>query len=92
MITSHGRSEMKKSAKPNTSKKSVSQMLDIEAGSGQQQGGGMGMTGLGAGGSPPGSSDGLTRSNGDTSSVSPIPSAALNGSLRGRSFKGDSSG
>ncbi|RAL53592.1 hypothetical protein DM860_012207 [Cuscuta australis] len=54
-------------------------------GSGQQQGGGgMGMACLGAGGSPPGSSDGLTRSNGDTSSVSPIPYAALNESLRGR--------
>lgn len=52
--------------------------------SGQQQGGGMGMVGLGAGGSPGVSSDGLSRSNGDTSSVSPIPYAALNGSLRGR--------
>lgn len=53
------------------------------------QGGGMGMMGLGAGavtvatGSPAFSSDGLGKSNGDTSSVSPVP-YVFNGGLRGR--------
>ncbi|XP_019156445.1 PREDICTED: ABSCISIC ACID-INSENSITIVE 5-like protein 5 isoform X2 [Ipomoea nil] len=55
------------------------------------QGGGMGLVALGAGGggvtvatgSPAVSSDGLTKSNGDTSSVSPAP-YAFNGSVRGR--------
>nr|GMC55019.1 ABSCISIC ACID-INSENSITIVE 5-like protein 5 [Ipomoea batatas] len=52
-------------------------------------GGGMGMVGLGAGGvsvatrSPAVSSDGFAKSNGDTSSVSPVP-FVFNGSLRGR--------
>ncbi|KAL0314856.1 UNVERIFIED_CONTAM: ABSCISIC ACID-INSENSITIVE 5-like protein 5 [Sesamum angustifolium] len=48
------------------------------------QGGGLGMVGLGANvavGSP--ASDGLTKSNGDTSSVSPVP-YVFNGGLRGR--------
>ncbi|GFS46582.1 abscisic acid responsive elements-binding factor 3 [Actinidia rufa] len=55
--------------------------------SGALQGGGMGMIGLGAGavtvatGSP--ASDGLARSNGDMSSVSPVP-YVFNGGLRGR--------
>ncbi|XP_057505206.1 bZIP transcription factor TRAB1-like [Actinidia eriantha] len=55
--------------------------------SGALQGGGMGMIGFGAGavtvatGSP--ASDGLARSNGDTSSVSPVP-YVFNGGLRGR--------
>lgn len=53
------------------------------------QGGGMGMMGLRAGdvtvasGSPAVSSDGLAKSNGDVSSVSPVP-YVFNGSLRGR--------
>ncbi|XP_031124806.1 bZIP transcription factor 46 [Ipomoea triloba] len=53
------------------------------------QGGGMGLVGLGPGGvtvatgSPAVSSDGLTKSNGDTSSVSPVP-YAFNGNVRGR--------
>ncbi|KAI3465347.1 hypothetical protein Pfo_022010 [Paulownia fortunei] len=53
------------------------------------QGGGLGMVGLGANGvavaagSPAVSSDGLNKSNGDTSSVSPVP-YVFNGSLRGR--------
>lgn len=53
------------------------------------QGGGIGMVGLGAGaaavatGSPAVSSDGLGKSNGDTSSVSPVP-YVFNGGLRGR--------
>ncbi|KAL0392054.1 UNVERIFIED_CONTAM: ABSCISIC ACID-INSENSITIVE 5-like protein 5 [Sesamum radiatum] len=53
------------------------------------QGGGVGMVGLGANGvtvttgSPAVSSDGLTKSNGDTSSVSPVP-YVFNGCLRGR--------
>ncbi|CAK9177015.1 unnamed protein product [Ilex paraguariensis] len=53
------------------------------------QAGGMGMVGLGAGGvtiatgSPAVSSDGLGKSNGDTSSVSPVP-YMFNGGLRGR--------
>ncbi|XP_031391339.1 ABSCISIC ACID-INSENSITIVE 5-like protein 5 isoform X2 [Punica granatum] len=61
------------------------------------QGGGMGMVGLGAGpgpvgvggGSPanPVSSDGMGRSNGDTSSVSPVP-YMFNGSMRGRKSGG----
>nr|GMD96330.1 ABSCISIC ACID-INSENSITIVE 5-like protein 5 [Ipomoea batatas] len=52
-------------------------------------GGGMGLVGLGPGGvtvatgSPAVSSDGLTKSNGDTSSVSPVP-YAFNGNVRGR--------
>ncbi|XP_019152949.1 PREDICTED: ABSCISIC ACID-INSENSITIVE 5-like protein 5 [Ipomoea nil] len=52
-------------------------------------GGRMGMVGLGAGGvsvatgSPAVSSDGFAKSNGDTSSVSPVP-FVFNGSLRGR--------
>lgn len=55
----------------------------------QNHGGGMGMVGLGAGGvsvatgSPAVSSDGFAKSNGDTSSVSPVP-FVFNGSLRGR--------
>lgn len=57
--------------------------------SGVIQGGGMGMMGLGAGavtvatGSPAVHSDGYGKSNGDTSSVSPIP-YVFNGGLRGR--------
>ncbi|XP_059637716.1 ABSCISIC ACID-INSENSITIVE 5-like protein 5 isoform X2 [Cornus florida] len=57
------------------------------------QGGGMGMVGLGAGavtvatGSPALSSDGLGKSNGDTSSVSPAP-YVFNGGLRGRKYGG----
>ncbi|KAJ4841540.1 hypothetical protein Tsubulata_001747 [Turnera subulata] len=55
--------------------------------SGLMQGGGMGMVGLGAvtTGSPANqlSSDGVAKSNGDTSSVSPVP-YVFNGSLRGR--------
>ena len=57
--------------------------------SGLQGGGGLGMVGLGAGavtvamGSPAVSSDGIGKSNGDTSSVSPIP-YLFNGGLRGR--------
>lgn len=53
------------------------------------QGGGMGMIGLRAGdvtvaaGSPAVSSDGLAKSNGDASSVSPVP-YVFNGTLRGR--------
>ncbi|XP_058221077.1 bZIP transcription factor 23 isoform X1 [Rhododendron vialii] len=53
------------------------------------QGGGMGMIGLGAGavtvaaGSPAVHSDGYGKSNGDTSSVSPIP-YVFNGGIRGR--------
>ncbi|XVE55891.1 hypothetical protein DITRI_Ditri03aG0193600 [Diplodiscus trichospermus] len=57
---------------------------------GALQGGGMGMVGLGgpvgvATGSPANqlSSDGIGKSNGDTSSVSPVP-YVFNGSLRGR--------
>ncbi|KAF7851024.1 hypothetical protein BT93_L4711 [Corymbia citriodora subsp. variegata] len=58
---------------------------------GTLHGGGMGMVGLGAGpmgmptGSPanPVSSDGMGRSNGDTSSVSPVP-YMFNGGVRGR--------
>ncbi|XP_043710668.1 bZIP transcription factor TRAB1-like isoform X2 [Telopea speciosissima] len=58
-------------------------------------GGGMGMVGLGAGavavasGSPANqfSTDGLTRSNGDTSSLSPVP-YAFNGGHRGRNRSG----
>ncbi|KAI6689012.1 hypothetical protein NL676_025840 [Syzygium grande] len=58
---------------------------------GALHGGGMGMVGLGAGpvgvstGSPanPVSSDGMGRSNGDTSSVSPVP-YVFNGGMRGR--------
>ncbi|EEF52396.1 bZIP transcription factor TRAB1 isoform X1 [Ricinus communis] len=54
---------------------------------GLMQGGGMGMIGLGgvATGSPANqlSSDGITKSNGDTSSVSPVP-YVFNGGLRGR--------
>ncbi|XP_059292596.1 bZIP transcription factor 46-like isoform X1 [Lycium ferocissimum] len=52
-------------------------------------GGGMSMVGFGAGGvigataSPAVSSDGLGRSNGDTSSISPVP-YVFNGGLRGR--------
>ncbi|KAL8513876.1 hypothetical protein ACS0TY_013118 [Phlomoides rotata] len=49
----------------------------------QNQGGGLGMVGLGANGSPAVSSDGLSKSNGDTSSVSPVP-YVFNGGLRGR--------
>ncbi|KAJ9166240.1 hypothetical protein P3X46_021018 [Hevea brasiliensis] len=55
--------------------------------SGLMQGGALGMVGLGgaAAGSPANqlSSDGITKSNGDTSSVSPVP-YAFNGGLRGR--------
>nr|UYI34519.1 basic leucine-zipper transcription factor [Diospyros kaki] len=53
------------------------------------QGGGMGLMGLGAGAvtvaaaSPAVSSDGIGRSNGDMSSVSPVP-YSFNGGLRGR--------
>ncbi|CAI9763635.1 unnamed protein product [Fraxinus pennsylvanica] len=53
------------------------------------QGGGLGVVGLGTGGvsvatgSPAFSSDGLAKSNGDTSSVSPVP-YVFSGSLRGR--------
>ncbi|KAL0432501.1 UNVERIFIED_CONTAM: ABSCISIC ACID-INSENSITIVE 5-like protein 5 [Sesamum latifolium] len=52
------------------------------------QGGGLGMVGLGANGvtvttGSPAVSDGLTKSNGDTSSVSPVP-YVFNGCLRGR--------
>ncbi|XP_047979592.1 bZIP transcription factor 23-like [Salvia hispanica] len=47
------------------------------------QGGGLGMVGLGSNGSPAVSSDGLSKSNGDTSSVSPVP-YVFNGGLRGR--------
>ncbi|XP_022879888.1 bZIP transcription factor 46-like [Olea europaea var. sylvestris] len=53
------------------------------------QGGGLGLVGLGTGGvsvatgSPAFSSDGLSKSNGDTSSVSPVP-YVFNGGLRGR--------
>nr|AQZ26687.1 basic-leucine zipper transcription factor family protein [Fraxinus mandshurica] len=53
------------------------------------QGGGLGVVGLGTGGvsvatgSPAFSSDGLAKSNGDTSSVSPVP-YVFNGGLRGR--------
>lgn len=57
-------------------------------------GGGMGMVGLGAGGaaiasgSPANqSSDGIGKSNGDTSSVSPVP-YAFNGGIRGRKCSG----
>ncbi|KAL3505204.1 hypothetical protein ACH5RR_035045 [Cinchona calisaya] len=56
---------------------------------GALQGAGMGRVGLGTGGvtiaagSPAVSSDGLGKSNGDTSSVSPIP-YVFNGGLRGR--------
>ncbi|KAK3231369.1 hypothetical protein Dsin_003250 [Dipteronia sinensis] len=63
---------------------------------GALQGGGMGMVGLGpapvgvATGSPANqlSSDGLGKSNGDTSSVSPVP-YMFNGGLRGRKFNGN---
>ncbi|KAK2660289.1 hypothetical protein Ddye_006822 [Dipteronia dyeriana] len=63
---------------------------------GALQGGGMGMVGLGAApvsvatGSPANqlSSDGLGKSNGDTSSVSPVP-YMFNGGLRGRKFNGN---
>lgn len=63
---------------------------------GALQGGGMGMVGLGAGpvgvttGSPANqlSSDGIGKSNGDTSSVSPVP-YMFNGGLRGRKFNGN---
>ncbi|KAL1546957.1 ARM REPEAT PROTEIN INTERACTING WITH abf2 [Salvia divinorum] len=47
------------------------------------QGGGLEMVGLVSNGSPAVSSDGLSKSNGDTSSVSPVP-YVFNGSLRGR--------
>lgn len=47
------------------------------------QGGGLGMVGLASNGSPAVSSDGLSKSNGDTSSVSPVP-YVFNGGLRGR--------
>lgn len=47
------------------------------------QGGGLGMVGLVSNGSPVVSSDGLSKSNGDTSSVSPVP-YVFNGGLRGR--------
>ncbi|KAL2538018.1 ABSCISIC ACID-INSENSITIVE 5-like protein 5 [Forsythia ovata] len=49
------------------------------------QGGGLGMVGLGANGvsSAAVSSDGLVKSNGDTSSTSPVP-YGFNGGLRGR--------
>lgn len=47
------------------------------------QGGGLGMVGLVSNGSPAVSSDGLSKSNGDTSSVSPVP-YVFNGGLRGR--------
>nr|XP_027094182.1 bZIP transcription factor 46-like [Coffea arabica]XP_027094183.1 bZIP transcription factor 46-like [Coffea arabica] len=56
---------------------------------GALQGAGVGMVNLGAGavtiaaGSPAVSSDGLAKSNGDTSSVSPVP-YVFNGGLRGR--------
>ncbi|KAK8642531.1 hypothetical protein V6N13_011872 [Hibiscus sabdariffa] len=59
---------------------------------GGMQGGGMGMVGLGgplaiATGSPANqlSSDGIGKSSGDTSSVSPVP-YVFNGSLRGRKY------
>nr|AYM94133.1 ABF2 [Litchi chinensis] len=63
---------------------------------GALQGGGMGMIGLGAApvgvatGSPANqlSSDGIGKSNGDTSSVSPVP-YMFNGGLRGRKFNGN---
>lgn len=63
---------------------------------GALQAGGMGMVGLGApavgisSGSPVNqmSSDGIGKSNGDTSSVSPVP-YMFNGSLRGRRFNGN---
>ncbi|KAK0576173.1 hypothetical protein LWI29_013254 [Acer saccharum] len=63
---------------------------------GALQGGGMGMVGLGAApvgvatGSPANqlSSDGLGKSNGDTSSVSPVP-YMFNGGIRGRKFNGN---
>ncbi|XP_031267152.1 ABSCISIC ACID-INSENSITIVE 5-like protein 5 [Pistacia vera] len=62
---------------------------------GALQGAGMGMVGLGAGpvvgtGSPANqlSSDGIGKSNGDTSSVSPVP-YMFNGGLRGRKFNGN---
>lgn len=63
---------------------------------GQLQGGNMGMVGLGASpvtvatGSPANqlSSDGIGKSNGDTSSVSPVP-YMFNGGLRGRKFNGN---
>nr|WEU80659.1 abscisic acid-insensitive 5-like protein isoform X3 [Citrus trifoliata] len=63
---------------------------------GALQGGGMGMVGLGAhpvgvsSGSPANqlSSDGIGKSNGDTSSVSPVP-YMFSGSLRGRRFNGN---
>ncbi|KAH6800356.1 hypothetical protein C2S52_000820, partial [Perilla frutescens var. hirtella] len=48
-----------------------------------QGGGGLGMVGLASNGSPAVSSDGLSKSNGDTSSVSPVP-YVFNGGLRGR--------
>ncbi|KAL2512658.1 ABSCISIC ACID-INSENSITIVE 5-like protein 5 [Abeliophyllum distichum] len=49
------------------------------------QGGGLGMVGLGTNGvsSPAVSSDGLVKSNGDTSSISPVP-YGFNDGLRGR--------
>ncbi|XP_042046872.1 ABSCISIC ACID-INSENSITIVE 5-like protein 5 [Salvia splendens] len=47
------------------------------------QGGGLDMVGLVSNGSPAVSSDGLLNSNGDTSSVSPVP-YVFNGCLRGR--------
>ncbi|XP_044512077.1 ABSCISIC ACID-INSENSITIVE 5-like protein 5 [Mangifera indica] len=61
---------------------------------GALQGAGMGMVGLGAGpvvatGSPANQfSDGIGKSNGDTSSVSPVP-YMFNGGLRGRKFNGN---
>ncbi|KAF2324372.1 hypothetical protein GH714_013203 [Hevea brasiliensis] len=58
---------------------------------GLMQGGALGMVGLGgvATGSPANqlSSDGITKSNGDTSSVSPVP-YVFNGGLRGRRATG----
>ncbi|KAG2663663.1 hypothetical protein I3760_16G043600 [Carya illinoinensis] len=68
---------------------------DQSLSSGLVQGGGMGTVGLGAGalsaatGSPANqlSSDGIGKSNGDTSSVSPVP-YMFNGGLRGRRSNG----
>ncbi|KAF8377545.1 hypothetical protein HHK36_030927 [Tetracentron sinense] len=70
-------------------------IADPTMNSGLIQGGGMGMVGLGAGaftvatGSPANqlSSDGLGKSNGDTSSLSPVP-YVFNGSSRGRKCSG----
>uniref|UniRef100_A0A803KQW6 BZIP domain-containing protein n=1 Tax=Chenopodium quinoa TaxID=63459 RepID=A0A803KQW6_CHEQI len=65
---------------------------NLVTGAAQQGGAGMGMVGLGGGGAigvPAGSpaalsSDGLGRSNGDSSSVSPVPYMFNGGGLRGR--------